>query len=104
MADVTGPIIGSYYLSYYNLLVDVRRRRLNDITTLTFNGDPAGTSGGQFEVLAGSSSYLTTLLDFPEIIRPADVYREPRHSTVHHTWTTSRFTTAAAKTGSHPDR
>ena len=70
VADVTGPIIGSYFLLFYNLLVDVRRRRLNDITTLTVNGDPAETSGGQFKVLAGSSRYHNTILDFPEIIAP----------------------------------
>ena len=61
VADVTGPIIGSDFLSFYNLLVDVRRRRLIDITNHTVNGDPVGTSGGQIKVLAGSSRYHTTL-------------------------------------------
>ena len=42
VADVTGPIIGSDFLSFYYLLVDVRRRRLTDIITLTVNGDTAG--------------------------------------------------------------
>ena len=42
--DVTGPIIGSDFLSFYNLLVVVRHRRLIDITTLTFNGDPVGNT------------------------------------------------------------
>ena len=42
VADVTGPIIGSDFLSFYNLLVDVRRQCLIDITILTLNGDPAG--------------------------------------------------------------
>ena len=46
VADVTGPIIGSDLLLFYNLLVDVRLRRLIDITTLTVNGEPTGTSGG----------------------------------------------------------
>ena len=35
VADVTGPIIGSDFLSFYNLLVEVRRRSLIDITTLS---------------------------------------------------------------------
>ena len=72
------------------LLVDVRRRRLIDVTTLTFNGDPVGTSGGQIKVLASSSRYHTTLLDIPEIIRPANEPRGPRHSTIHHIRTTPR--------------
>jgi hypothetical protein len=43
IADVTGSIIGSDFLSY-NLLVDVRHRRLIDnVTTLTVNGAPVGS-------------------------------------------------------------
>ena len=84
VADVTRPIIGSDFLSFYNLLFHVRHLRLIDITTLTLNGDPVGTFGGQIKVLDGSSRYHTTLLDFREIIRPAGVLRQPRHSTVHH--------------------
>ena len=42
VADVTGPIIASDFLSFYNLLGDVRRQRLIDITTLTINGDSGG--------------------------------------------------------------
>ena len=80
--------VGSDFLSFYNLLVDVRHRRLIDITTLTVNGDPVGTPGGQTKVLDVSSRYHTTLLDFPEIICPASVPREPRHSTSHHIRTT----------------
>ena len=38
VADVTGPIIGSDFLSFCNLLVDVRLQCLIDITTLTVNG------------------------------------------------------------------
>ena len=72
-----------------NLLVHVRHRRLIDITTLTVNGDPVGTSGGQIKVLAGSARYHTTFLDFPEIIRPAGVPRDHRYFTVHHIRSTS---------------
>jgi hypothetical protein len=44
VADATGPIIGSEFLSFYDLLVDVRHRRLIDnITTLTVNGALVGT-------------------------------------------------------------
>jgi len=37
-ADVTGPILGLDFLCFYNLLVDMRHRRLIDITNLTVNG------------------------------------------------------------------
>ena len=46
VAVVTGPIIGSDFLSLYNLLVDVRHRRLIDVTNFTVNGAPLGTYGG----------------------------------------------------------
>jgi hypothetical protein len=46
-ADVTGPIIGSDFLSFYDLLVDMRNRRLIDNTThLTAHGASVGTNGG----------------------------------------------------------
>jgi hypothetical protein len=45
VADVTGPIIGSDFLSLYDLLVDIRHRRLiNNVTNLTVNGAPALTA------------------------------------------------------------
>ena len=87
IADVTA-IIGSNFLCFYNLLVDMRNRRLIDITKLTVNGASAGTYGGHIKVLAGNSRYHALLQAFPYIIRPAGVPREPRHSTVHHIRTT----------------
>jgi hypothetical protein len=89
VADITGPIIGSDFLSFYSLLVDIRHRRLFDnVTNLTFSGAPVRTDGGRIKVLAGSSRYDTMLLDFPDIIRPEGVSREHRHSTEHHIHTT----------------
>jgi len=64
--DVTGTIIGSDFLSFYNLLVDVRHRRLINITTLTVNGDAVGNPGDQTKVLDCCSRYHTTFLDFPK--------------------------------------
>jgi hypothetical protein len=43
-----------------------------------------GTDGSHIKVLTGSSRYHAMLLGFPDIIRPAGVPREPRHSTVHY--------------------
>jgi hypothetical protein len=105
VADVTGPIIGSDFLSFYDLLVEVRHQRLIDnITKLTVNGAPVGTYGDHIKVLAGSSRYHTTLLDFPEIISPAGVPREPRHATVHHIRTTPGPPVASRPRRLAPDR
>jgi len=76
-------------LCFYNLLVDMRHRRLIDnITKLTVNGTSVGTYGGHIKVLGGSSRYHALLQDFPDVIRPAGILRELRHSTVHHIRTT----------------
>ena len=89
VADVTGSIIGSDFLCFYNLLVDIRYRYLMDnITNLTVTGASVETYGGHIKVLAGSSRYHAMLQDFPDIIRPAGNPREPRHSTVRHIRTT----------------
>jgi hypothetical protein len=105
VADMTGPIIGSDFLSFYDLLIDIRHRRLIDnITTLTVNGAPVGTYGDHIKVLAGSSRYHTTLLDFPEIIHPAGVPQEPRHTTVHHIRTTPGPPVALRPRRLAPDR
>jgi hypothetical protein len=77
VADVTGPIIGSGFLCFYNLLVDMRHRRLIDnVTNLTVNGGSVGTYGGHIKVLDGSSRYHALLQDFPNVIRPAGILRE----------------------------
>ena len=88
VADITGPIIGSDFLCFYNLLLDMRHRRFIDITNLTVNGASVGTYGGHTKVLVGSSRYHALLQDFPDVIRPAGILRELRHSTVHHIRTT----------------
>ena len=88
VAGVMGPIIGSDFLCFYNLLVDIRHRRLIDITNLTVDGASVGTYGAHIKVLDGSSRYHAMLQDFPDIIRPAGIPREPRHSTDHHIRTT----------------
>jgi hypothetical protein len=58
IADVTVPIIGSDFLCFYNLLVDMGNRRLIENTTkLTVNDASGGTYGGHIKVLAGNSRY-----------------------------------------------
>lgn len=92
IADVSRPIIGVDFLSYYNLLVDCRRQKLIDsITNLTV-GAPA-THEITHEVLSlktitGHSTLLDLLRQYPEITRPAGSYHQPIHNTKHYIRTT----------------
>jgi hypothetical protein len=58
----------------YNLLVDVRHRRLIDVANLTVNGAPVGSYGGHIKVLAGNSRYHAMLLDLQIKLFPFTVY------------------------------
>lgn len=93
IADVSRPIIGVDFLSFYNLLVDCRQQKLIDsITNLTV-GAPS-SHGITHELLSlkmftGHSTYLDLLRCYPEITRPAGSQNVPIHNTKHHIRTTS---------------
>lgn len=92
IADVTKPIIGVDFLSFYNLTVDIRNKRLIDATTkvsavasiLTVTE----THVPSVKVVTGDSKFHLLLTEFPELTRPAGALRTPKHSTVHHIRTT----------------
>ncbi|XP_044745200.1 uncharacterized protein LOC123307062 [Coccinella septempunctata] len=85
IADVSKPIIGVDFLSFYNLLVDVRNRRLLDGTTqLTTQGEVAECSIPEVKSVNGSSRYHDLLTQFPEITRPTGAPGRIRHNTRHH--------------------
>lgn len=92
VADVTKAIIGVDFLSFYDLMVDCRNKRLIDNkTTLTASAVPVNSSDiiSSVKTLTGKSKYLDLLRDFPEITRPAGTHRVIRHNTVHHIRTTT---------------
>lgn len=92
IADVSKPIIGVDFLSFYNLLVDVRNARLIDnITSLSSAALVASASVcPQIKVISGNSPYHSLLEEYPDIIRPAGdpVERKCKHQTQHFIKTT----------------
>lgn len=91
VADVNKAIIGIDFLSFYNLMVDCRNRRLIDSsTTLSVTASLATSSKiiSSVKTTAGESKYLDLLRKFPEITRPSGVQRVVRHNTTHHIKTT----------------
>lgn len=91
VADVTKPIIGVDFLNYYNLVVDIRNKRLIDnLTSLSasvFLLDCNSTISS-VKVMTGESRFHKLLLEFPEITRPAGTHHTTPHNTVHHIRTT----------------
>lgn len=107
VANVTKPIIGVDFLSFYNLVVDCRNQKLVDNTTsLTtsalFALDCAIDS---VKVLTGESHYHGLLTqEFPEITRPAGTHRIIPHSTQHHIRTTPGPPVSSAPRRLAPDK
>lgn len=85
VADVGTPIIGSDFLSYYNLLPDCRHKRLIDgETKLSIPTTVANISQVSVKALAcGNSPFTQVLAEFPEITRPPGLPRVVKHNTRH---------------------
>lgn len=91
VADVSRPIIGVDFLSFYNLLVDCRQHRLVDgVTTLSVSVPARKGTDSVISVKAvsGLSRFHNVLREYPDVTRPAGTHKEPKHSTVHHIRTT----------------
>lgn len=91
VADVTKAIIGVDFLSYYNLMVDVRNHRLIDAdTSLATPASPARPSDiiSSVKVRIGDTTYHDILREYPDITRPSGIHRKPTHNTLHYIRTT----------------
>lgn len=89
IADVSKPIIGADFLAKYELLVDMRNKRLLDqVTNLTITGKRSNNAIASVKTVTGTSPYHKLLQQFPDITRPDGVKKEVRHATLHHINTT----------------
>jgi hypothetical protein len=89
VADVHVPIIGSDFLSYFNLLPDCRYNRLIDGTTgLITSGKQIQDSQPSVRVLSKITPHHDIFTEFPDLIRPSGSPRNVRHSTLHYIRTT----------------
>ncbi|CAG9138024.1 unnamed protein product [Plutella xylostella] len=91
VADVTRAIFGVDFLSFYNIMVDVRNQRLVDNTTsLSSKGVSAQTTPtiSSVKSVVGDTRYHNLLREFPDITRPNGSQPALKHDTVHHIRTT----------------
>lgn len=92
VADCTKAIIGVDFLSHYNLIVDVRNKKLID--SLTNVSTLASIYKNNCVVhsvkvpTGGDTAYHYILAEFPEITRPSGAPCVPKHNTTHHIRTT----------------
>lgn len=107
IADVTRAIIGVDFLSYYNLVVDIRNQRLIDgNTTLVTPALPAKNveSVSSVKVMSGNTLYHEILTQYPEITRPSGIHSKIPHNTVHHIRTTPGPPVSCSPRRLAPDR
>ena len=87
MANATNAILGADFLGHYKLLVDVSGKKLIDTLTSVSVSCSAKESNeiGIHALFQNTEKvYQDLLRKFPEVIRPLNIFREPKHTVLHH--------------------
>lgn len=85
IADVNQPILGADFLSYYNLLVDLRGKRLIDQSTnLHVVSTIVNIHHVSVVTAAETHPYYYLLSRFPDLTRPTSFKEPPLHNVRHH--------------------
>ena len=93
IADVSTPIIGIDFLSFYGLLVDARNKRLVDSTTnlstVAYVRHLESSEIATVKTIGGQSEYHQLLAKYPDLTRPPVFGKETaKHSVLHFIKTT----------------
>ncbi|GFX65906.1 retrovirus-related Pol polyprotein from transposon opus [Trichonephila clavipes] len=95
IADVSSPIIGADFLKHFNLLIDLKKKRLMDVETSLFT--PCVFSNiVQPSILTVDAkiSFKNILSEYPDLSNPSLISKSASHGTVHHIITTGPPVTA----------
>ncbi|GFT28690.1 retrovirus-related Pol polyprotein from transposon opus [Trichonephila clavipes] len=95
IADVSSPIIGADFLKHFNLLIDLKKKRLMDVETSLFT--PCVFSNiVQPSILTvdANISFKNILSEYPDLSNPSLISKSASHGTVHHIITTGPPVTA----------
>lgn len=85
IGDVSQAIIGADMLSHYNLLVDVKGRRLVDpLTSISSSAQPAPGASTQLAVIHKDHQFATLLKSFPTLTQPYSAELPIKHHVSHH--------------------
>lgn len=89
IADVTKPIIGAHFLSHFDLLVDLKNKKLRDGSTgFQTNVDSIASDMDCIKVVDGDTVFHKLLSKFSSITRPDGTTTSKKHSTAHYIKTT----------------
>lgn len=89
IANVGQPIIGSDFLAYYDLLLDMRRAILRYVKIgLTATGTRCYNQAISVKTVIRTTKFYKIIAEFPDIIQPGKAARVTKHSTQHHIQTT----------------
>lgn len=85
VASVNHPIIGADFLNRFNLLVDIRNRRLVDATTnMHVSGILAKTTTPTLKSFESGNEFQDILSEFKELMEEPDYAAPIKHSIEHH--------------------
>lgn len=98
ITDVSHPILGADFLSYYSLLVDVKGRRLvDDITGFTVQGTNHSVNISTLSCIPSGIKYERLLKQYPNLCNPVAVRELPPSQVEHYIETTGAPVRAKAR-------
>ncbi|GFW87505.1 retrovirus-related Pol polyprotein from transposon opus [Trichonephila clavipes] len=95
IADVSSPIIGADFLKHFNLLIDLKKKRLVDVETSLFTSCVfSNIVQPSILTVDANISFKNILSEYPDLINPSLISKSASHGTVHHIITTGPPVTA----------
>ncbi|GFV86256.1 retrotransposable element Tf2 155 kDa protein type 1 [Trichonephila clavipes] len=95
IADVSSPIIGADFLKHFNLLIDLKKKRLVDVETSLFTSCVfSNIVQPSILTVDANISFKNILSEYPDLSNPTLISKSASHGTVHHIITTGPPVTA----------
>ncbi|KAI5718458.1 hypothetical protein M8J77_021475 [Diaphorina citri] len=98
-SDVQGPIIGADFISHFNLLIDVKNKRLIDSNSMKFKNCQVNQISDYYSihVLQPNHKYYDILKQYPDLFREKPYFATNCHNTTHSIVTHGPPVTAKAR-------
>ncbi|GFY09904.1 gag-pol polyprotein [Trichonephila clavipes] len=98
IADVSSPIIGAYFLKHFNLLIDLKKKKLVDVETSLFTSCVfSNIVQPSILTVDANISFKNILSEYPDLSNPSLISKSASHGTVHHIITTGPPVTARSR-------